>query len=391
MLCPFCPPGTDDDPGGDCPHLLLALDETFREPVSGALFEAFRERWSSACSLEELWDDEEDNGDDTRPARDRGVLLSRPRRPFDESLEFAALQDELDRLSDDRCWLDDEGGPGQSSSLECFHTRDPSRVGELEERLLDGPVRPSDRVTPDAWTEAWVRQTLQAVGEAATADGWPREPVQCALPRVGDAWSGALMVVVREHHDGANGIVPAALADAGRARAWSWQLEHDRDAAEDEDCPMAWVARQWGDPDPGLNTRRHAVWRVLREVAHGLRLGGDDDWSSHLAWSTLHKVAAGPGSPLASRLRTAQRAGARRVLALEQQALAPQRMLLLTGWSWAEPFLADAHMRAQRPGPLVEAMGRWNGTDVVVACHPQGRPELHWVKEVLAAFRTLGR
>jgi hypothetical protein len=284
MTCAYCAPGADDDLHGDCPHLLLTLDDTCREPLSGALLDAFRERWSSACSVEALWDDEEDDGECTRPARDRGPVLSRPRRPFDETEEFAALQDELDRLADDRAWLDDGG---RSPALACFHTRDPSRVPELEERLLDGPVRPTDRVTPDAWVDAWVGQTLRAVGEVATTAGWPREPVQGSLPRVGDAWSGALMVVGRQHHDGGHGIVPAALADQGRARAWSWQLERDRDEGEDEACPMAWVARHWGDPDPTLNTRRHAVWRVLREVAHGLRLGGDEDWSSHLAWTSL--------------------------------------------------------------------------------------------------------
>lgn len=391
MTCVYCAPGADDGRHGDCPHLLLTLDETFREPLSGALFDAFRERWSSACSVEALWDDQEGDGDGTRPDRDRGPVLSRPRRPFDEAEEFEALQDELDRLADDRSWLADDGVPGQSSALECFHTRDPSRVPELEERLLDGPVRPSDRITPDEWVDAWVGQTLQAVGRAAAAARWPGEPVQCTLPRVGDAWSGALMVVGREHHDGANGIVPAALADAGRARAWSWQLERDRDEGEDEDCPMAWVARHWGDPDPTLNTRRHAPWRVLREVAHGLRLGGDQDWSSHLAWSSLYKLAAEPGSPITRPLRDAQRAGAVRLLALEQQVLAPRRLLFVTGWSWARPFLAEARMRPHPPGHLVEATGRWGATEVVVARHPQGRPELHWVKEVLAAFRALGR
>ncbi len=389
MDCPFCPPGPGHDLGDDCPHLLLSLDPSAREPVGGALFDAWRERWSSACSLEALWDDEEDNGAGDRPARERGVVLSHPRRPFDEDEEFEALQDELDGLADEQAWLTDDGEAARSPALACFHIRDPARVPELEARLLDGPLRPSDRVAPDGWTEAWVRQTLRAVGEAMR-DG-PTEPVHGTLPRVGDAWTGELMVVCREHPGAGPGIVPAALADEGRARAWSWQLQHDRDEAEDHGCPMAWVARRWGDPDPGRNSRRQAVWRVLHDVAEGLRLGTEDDWSSHLAWSPLYKVAAAPGAPAAARLRLAQRAGAQRLLDLERQVLAPRRLLMVTGWSWAQPFLHEARMRPQRPGRLVEAVGRWGFTEVVVACHPQGRPESHWVKDVLAAFQALRR
>ena len=171
------------------------------------------------------------------------------------------------------------------------------------------------------------------------AQRWPATPLQCSLPLVGQAYDGGLMVVGRGVHDGRNGIRPSALADEGRANAWAWQLEHDRDAGDD--CPLAWVARQWDRTDPHENPRRQAFWRVLHGVAHGLRLGDADDWSSHLACSALHKVTAPPGWPQPARLREAQQAGAARLLALEHRLLRPRRLLLLTGWDWAEPFLGD--------------------------------------------------
>ena len=309
LTCPFCTgAATTDD--GDCGHLLLRVDETFREPQGGALHEAFLERWRHACDDDDSWGDAEDDEVATLP-RVESRVLSRPRRPVDEADEFQALQDEVDALAQHETREDDDGGPGDFSSLVSYWVRDPAAVPALEERLLDGPERPTDRVSEATLRHAWVDGVLGAVGRAAVAQRWPATPLQCSLPLVGQAYDGGLMVVGRGVHDGRNGIRPSALADEGRANAWAWQLEHDRDAGDD--CPLAWVARQWDRTDPHENPRRQAFWRVLHGVAHGLRLGDADDWSSHLACSALHKVTAPPGWPQPARLREAQQAGAARL------------------------------------------------------------------------------
>jgi hypothetical protein len=84
--CPFC--GSD----GDCAHLLLVVDRTFRTAEGGILMEAFNARWS-ACF----------DGDD-----------------FDEGEAFDELLEEVDSLSDAMTVHVHEGGPGMSSAYSTY-------------------------------------------------------------------------------------------------------------------------------------------------------------------------------------------------------------------------------------------------------------------------------
>jgi hypothetical protein len=82
--CPFC--GSQ----GDCRHLLLVVDKTFRKAEGGLVMSAFNARWSTL---------QENGGED-----------------FDEREPFDALLEEIDALADAALESDQEGGPGMSSS-----------------------------------------------------------------------------------------------------------------------------------------------------------------------------------------------------------------------------------------------------------------------------------
>ncbi len=82
--CPYC------SRAGDCGHLLLVVDKTFRTAGGGALFRAFNDRWNKI---------REDGGDD-----------------FDEREAFESLLDEIDACADSSVDYEHEGGPGMSSS-----------------------------------------------------------------------------------------------------------------------------------------------------------------------------------------------------------------------------------------------------------------------------------
>ena len=70
------------------------------------------------------------------------------------------------------------------------------------------------------------------------------------------------------------------------------------------------------------------------------------------------------------------------------------RLLLFTGMSWAHPFLESLGLVPMQSGGtgLVEAVGSITSlssgrpTNVVVAQHPQGKPEVRMVCEILSAF-----
>jgi hypothetical protein len=94
--CPFC--GST----GDCSHLLLVVDKTFRMAEGGTLMHAFNARWSAF--LEEADDD------------------------FDEREAFEELLDEVDSLSDAMTEHDQEGGPGMSSTYAGYFAKSQARA-----------------------------------------------------------------------------------------------------------------------------------------------------------------------------------------------------------------------------------------------------------------------
>ena len=99
------PPEDDEIQGSGCPycsslsqcdHLLLFVDLTFRHAEGGILFDLFNAIWSKV---------QFNGGDD-----------------FNETEEFEAILDVVDGLSHFSRILDQEGGPGMSSTYKIFYT-----------------------------------------------------------------------------------------------------------------------------------------------------------------------------------------------------------------------------------------------------------------------------
>lgn len=159
-------------------------------------------------------------------------------------------------------------------------------------------------------------------------------------------------------------------------------------------CPMRWVTDLWRHQTE-YNTARSAFWRVVRAVAIGLGIASnsDEEWSSHLAWTNLYRVAPYAGGNPSGKVQAAQRETTIRLLTTEMDLLRPRRVLFLTGANWATPILARLSSFAVRPtgSKLVQLVGSITETSeprgqAVVASHPQGKPEKQMVQEILAAF-----
>ncbi|HTQ55443.1 MAG TPA: hypothetical protein VMI94_13335 [Bryobacteraceae bacterium] len=72
----------------------------------------------------------------------------------------------------------------------------------------------------------------------------------------------------------------------------------------------------------------------------------------------------------------------------------PKRVLILTGWNWAQPFLSDwpSLQVKKAQGAYVDGAfqldwGPRARTVVVVSKHPQGKPGARLLEEILGAFR----
>ena len=212
---------------------------------------------------------------------------------------------------------------------------------------------------------------------------------------------GGLMVVGRAVNGWKHDIDPVKFDEPDFCAEYAKEL-WEKSYPHDGKCPMAWVTKQWGATE-GFNTQRSAFWRVIRQVTEGLGIcSRDENWSSHLIWSNLYKVAPANGGNPNDTLCNAQYDGCKELLKQEIQDYCPRYLLFLTEnpnpdhkHYWARPFL-DKFKLSDWPGErYVCFTGRpslpeySDSTQIVGAIHPQGQNEDGWVKEVLDAVGSM--
>ena len=102
--CPYC------EIAGDCPHLLLLVDKTFRTAIGGPLMRAFNDRWSTLC---------DDGGDD-----------------FDEREPFDDLLEEVNGLANYSNEYEIDGGPGSFSEYVIYFAKSEDLVSAAQQRFI---------------------------------------------------------------------------------------------------------------------------------------------------------------------------------------------------------------------------------------------------------------
>lgn len=222
----------------------------------------------------------------------------------------------------------------------------------------------------------------------------PCEEITGFLSMAGSRYSQELMVVGRAVNGWLDeGYEPSTLSDVVVLNAFAEAVFAS--VTDDQSCPMDWVRERWGATKK-YNTKRSAFWRACREVIEGMGIThpSDESWASHLVWSNLYKIAPfDKGNPKAA-LQRIQRLDCIELLRQELEHYRPKRLLLLTGLDWAEPFL-DALEATVTPTPFrfvkaVAYVEHGTGfTKVVVAVHPQGKPEADLVTDVIKAFQSI--
>ncbi len=226
---------------------------------------------------------------------------------------------------------------------------------------------------------------LQAIGTAHGRLG--ERKLTTFFPMQGSAATGELMVVGRAVNGWGNAwAATKALTEDGRA-------DIIRDVFERTTTPgMRWVTDLWGTNRTVItahpqgdrrkrpySTKTSAFWRVVRGVSESV-IGVSEDWPSKLMWSNLYKVAPfSGGNPWTALVRT-ERDACKCHLAEEVSLWSPKRILFLTGWRWAEPFLSSLGTLVGRSG-LDSSSGR---------AGLSGQQELP-PKSLLASTRRAGR
>lgn len=234
-------------------------------------------------------------------------------------------------------------------------------------------------------SESTQRIILRETLEAVVATGEPRgghELVDFASVK-GGSWSGQLLVVGRFVNDWDESWPRQdILADPGEFVEKVLRLG-----------PLEELFR--ANQKLCKYSRRSPFWLTLRAVATGEGFNLGNDWISKVAYSNLYRFGYKSGNPPDS-LCHVQQSGCVQLLADEISTFKPSRILLLTGWDWAQWFLGP------RGIPLVEERHRDGNaecvgtiavgsttTHVVVSKHPQGKKREPLVADIQRAFKDL--
>lgn len=231
-----------------------------------------------------------------------------------------------------------------------------------------------------------LREVLIDVGSSARVSR--TEKLTLFAGRSGPLANNGLMVVGRA----VNGWSNCWLADDLHGEYIDTLVDaalRDSTPTSDHD-PMSWITDQWGSRER-YNSRRSAFWRTVRRVALGFSDRQESDerqWASRLTWTNLYKVApAGGGNPR-HRLQDAQRRACIQTLEAEVRLWNPSHLLFLTGRSWCERFLQELGWKLTTARGGVELVGAVGATQVVVAPHPQGKPEAMLAQEIVRGFSS---
>ena len=240
------------------------------------------------------------------------------------------------------------------------------------------------------------KKMLRSIGQ-----DFPEEILTALFPIRGAKYKGELMVVGRAINGwGYDNDEISWKTKKGKPTDKTIENIIDYSFEEKGVCPMKWITDHWGwDTEENLKTpdkdqynmKKKAFWRVIKEILSELKITKSEEekknWSSCLVWSNLYKVASPEGGNPSTRLGDAQREGCRSVLKEEISFFKPKRILFLTGHDWFEDFKDNSFEGKERTESLVEWVGNYGKTEVVVAKHPQGKDETEYVKQVIKYFQ----
>lgn len=199
----------------------------------------------------------------------------------------------------------------------------------------------------------------------------------------GVAYDGELMVMGRAPNRWVSGCQADWVVDAARKKI----VDDTIDVGRSEDSMLCVT-----------EPCKSAFWRVIRAVVRDLAIADVEDpkWPSCLVWTNLYKLSPEKGGNPSARLRRMQSAECLQLLELEIAEWKPKRVLILAGRNWAKCLLDRLNVTetACTSGKFVDFVGDLvldegkRGVRIVVAKHPQTKPEAPLVQEVVAAFRS---
>jgi hypothetical protein len=210
------------------------------------------------------------------------------------------------------------------------------------------------------------------------------------LPRRGLQSTNELMIIGRAPNGWRERWIPSKAAEEAGRREILDQIEVEITATRI--CPMTWATA----PQVTWNWRRSAFMRLMKRLSALLPGYDEATWPSRLIWSNLYKVAPYEGGNPKTRLCDAQLKVCLRYLATEIEVWRPQRVVIVAGWNWAQPFID--HLTRQTSIPMSGKV-HWKGVvlvsqdsvpvKIVVCIRPEGKSVDDLCTEITSAFDSL--
>ncbi len=164
---------------------------------------------------------------------------------------------------------------------------------------------------------------------------------------------------------------------------------------------MRWVEESAGRNDR-YNPNRSSFWRVVRNIAKAFY---PNNWSSHIAWSNVCKVAPYKGGNPNNKLYYTQLECCQKIFETEIRIFSPKVVILFTGEAWAMDFLIYLNQK-QKPVSIEQL--EWNkyksqvyyinGTHFILSEHPQGKKEsvhaeciINFIKSITKKLMVSGK
>jgi hypothetical protein len=149
---------------------------------------------------------------------------------------------------------------------------------------------------------------------------------------------------------------------------------------------LQWTIDCWENKEKDeYNTKKSAFWRMNKKISNKF-YGEFDDNFNRISWTNLYKISkADKGNP-SERLCNIQFDFANQILKEEVKYLKPKYIFFHTALNWVNPFLkGDLNIQIEllKGKKFVEAKGNYYGSKFIVGQHPQGKPELEQIEEIL--------
>lgn len=191
-----------------------------------------------------------------------------------------------------------------------------------------------------------------------------------------------------------DGILFVGRATNGWKNALSENLEDVADFQFETSMLDNEVKNNWSIPNSisGYRCSRSAFWRIIYRVSKEFY---PNDWSEHIAWTNLYKVAPITGYNPSDSVCYAQLEACDAILNKEIKLLSPRYVIFLTSWNWLKDFSLVKTMPNNAQQIISEKWDGYNakkwdaeGITYILTEHPMVKPEDSHTKALLKLMRN---